>query len=97
MLTIEDIQAHERLIAALPNMALAQIISAYRDARRLYEARLWSGQDAEEAEVRSELLARTLIDLQAFTPDIMSPDGPEPRLTVDHPNSPAQRRANSMA
>lgn len=68
MLTIEDIQAHERLIAALPDMALAEVISAYRDARRLYEARLWTGEDLDEPQIRSELLAHALVDRQDVVP-----------------------------
>ena len=69
MLTAEDLQAQDRLIAALPDMALEEVVEAYREARRLYEARHWAGEDADELEVRSEILARELADRLAFGPE----------------------------
>lgn len=68
MLTAEDLQAQDRLIAALPNMALEELVEAYRQARRLYEARHWGSEDADEAEIRCEILARALADRLAFGP-----------------------------
>ena len=66
MLTAEDLQAQDRLIAALPEMTLEEVVEAYRRARRLYEARHWAGEDADEAEVCCEILARELADRLAF-------------------------------
>ena len=69
MLTAEDLQAHERLIAALPKMAMEEIVDAYRRTRRTYEAQHWAGEDADHAEVCSEILGRELADRVAFGPD----------------------------
>ena len=68
MLTAEDLQAQDRLIAALSEMTLEEVIEAHRRARRLYEARHWAGEDAEEPRVRSQILASELADRLAFGP-----------------------------
>ena len=66
MLTAEDLEDHERLLGAAPRMALADLLEAYRQARRLYETRHWAGEDAAEPEARSRLLASALADRLAF-------------------------------
>ncbi len=66
MLTAEDLEDHERLLGAAPSMALADLVEAYRKARRLYETRHWAGEDADEPQARSRLLASVLADRLAF-------------------------------
>lgn len=82
MLTAEDIEDHERLLGAAPNMALADLVEAYREARRLYEARHWAGEDADEPEARSRLLANLLADRVAFDAEpiagVFAPKGNRP-------------------
>lgn len=66
MLTAEDLEDHEKLLGDVADMALADVVQAYRAARRLYEARHWAGQDADEARARCHLLAGLLADRLAF-------------------------------
>ncbi|MDO8322131.1 MAG: hypothetical protein Q7T23_04240 [Phenylobacterium sp.] len=66
MLAAEDLEDHERLLGAAPTMALADLVEAYRQARRLYETRHWAGEDADEPRTRSHLLAGLLADRLAF-------------------------------
>lgn len=68
MLTDEDVKSHDRLIGALETMSIESLSEAYRIARRDYEPLLIYGSDAQEAEVRSEILAceiryRRIMDL----------------------------------
>lgn len=69
MLTAEDLKAHERLLGAAADMALADLVEGYRQARRLYETRHWAGEDADEPQARSRLLANLLADRLAFGPE----------------------------
>ncbi len=57
MLTDEDVKAHNRLIGKLNSMSIEALAEAYRVARRDYEPLLICGADAQEPEVRSEILA----------------------------------------
>lgn len=68
MLTAEDLEAHERLLRHAADMALADLVEAYRQARRHYEARHWAGEDADESRARCHILTGLLADRLAFGP-----------------------------
>ena len=81
MLTAEDIEAHQRLLGQAADTGLTELVEAYRAARRGYEARRWSGQDADEARARCHILASLLADRLAF--------GSEAEPSGDHEGSSA--------
>ncbi|MBP7818237.1 MAG: hypothetical protein KA085_19125 [Phenylobacterium sp.] len=69
MLTAEDLDAHQKLLGAASAMPVADLIEAYRQAQRDYEARHWAGDDADEPRARCHLLAGLLADHVAFGPE----------------------------